>query len=205
VLEQTLSHDLVAALAAPLRGERVALEPLAPRHASELWPAAEESDWTWMPVDGSSREGFERWLGSVLATAKTEPAARFAVVRRDGGRAIGSTSYHGIHPEHRRVEIGMTWFARSEWRSGANVETKLRMLERAFALGFRRVEFKTDARNTRSRRALEALPAQFEGVMRKHMLVRDGETRDSAYYSVLDHEWPDVRANLERRLAARHG
>jgi RimJ/RimL family protein N-acetyltransferase len=79
------------------------------------------------------------------------------------------------------------------------------MLERAFALGFRRVEFKTDAANVRSRRALEALPARFEGVMRKHMLVRGGRRRDSAYYSVIDDDWPEVRANLERRLGLHEG
>ena len=83
----------------------------------------------------------------------------------------------------------------------ANVDAKLVMLEHAFErLEQRRVEFKTDARNERSRRALEALPAQFEGVFRKHMLVRGGETRDSAYYSIVDDDWPDVRANLERRI-----
>jgi N-acetyltransferase len=97
----------------------------------------------------------------------------------------------------------MTWYARDQWASGANVEAKLLMLGRVFALGFGRVEFKTDVTNARSRRALEALPAKFEGVLRKHMLVRDGRRRDSAYYSVIDDDWPDVRANLERRLAAR--
>ncbi|MDQ3876260.1 MAG: GNAT family N-acetyltransferase [Actinomycetota bacterium] len=89
------------------------------------------------------------------------------------------------------------------WGTGANVDAKLLLLEHAFGrLGCRRVEFKTDDRNTRSRRALEAIPAQFEGVFRKHMLVRGGERRDSAYYSVIDDEWTAVRGNLERRLAA---
>jgi RimJ/RimL family protein N-acetyltransferase len=97
----------------------------------------------------------------------------------------------------------MTWYARDQWGSGANIEAKLLMLGRVFALGFCRVEFKTDADNARSRRALEALPAKFEGVLRKHMLVRDKQRRDSAYYSVVDDDWPDVRANLQRRRAAR--
>src|SRR5215211_4549962 len=102
-------------------------------------------------------------------------------------------------PENRRVEIGHTWLARSHWRTGANVEAKLLMLEHAFGpMGMRRVEFKTDALNERSRRALAALPAQFEGVHRQHMLVRDGENRDSAWYRVLDSEWPAVRENLRR-------
>jgi N-acetyltransferase len=191
---------VAAALRLPLVGELVALEPLTRDHAADLRAAATDSDWSWMPLDGSTPERFARWLDWVLANVESEPGAALAVIRRDTGRAIGSTSFHAIHPEHRRVEIGMTWYARSEWRSGANVEAKLLMLERAFALGFRRVEFKTDARNARSRGALMALPAQFEGVLRKHMLVRGGETRDSAYYSVIDDDWPAVRANLGRRL-----
>jgi RimJ/RimL family protein N-acetyltransferase len=196
-----------AALGTPLEGTMVRLEPLDVRHGRDLAAAAADGDWSMMPMDASTPRAFERWLDSMLAATGNgdprDPRAAFAVVRRSSDRAIGSTSFHSIHPEHRRVEIGMTWYARSEWRSGANVEAKLLMLERAFGLGFRRVEFKTDARNERSRRALAALPAQFEGILRKHMLVHGCERRDSAYYSVVDDEWPSVRANLERRLAGR--
>jgi N-acetyltransferase len=190
-------------LAQPLLGTVIALEPLERRHRDALARAAATGDWSLMPVDALSPAAFDRWLEWMLANRTKGPAAAFAVLRRDEERAIGSTSFHAVYPEHRRVEIGMTWYARSEWGSGANVEAKLLMLDRAFTLGFRRVEFKTDARNLRSRRALEALPAQFEGVMRKHMLVRGGERRDSAYYSVIDDDWPDVRANLEQRLVKR--
>ena len=195
-----------AALHRPLTGALVALEPLAARHEADLWRAAHDGEvWNWLPIDGGrSRPAFRRWFDWVLANAIAEPAAPFAVVACDSGRAIGSTTYHAIYPEHLRLEIGMTWYGASWWRSGANVEAKLLMLEHAFALGYRRVEFKTDARNTRSRRALEALPAQFEGVLRKHMLVRGGRQRDSAYYSVVDDEWPRVRANLRRRLERRN-
>jgi RimJ/RimL family protein N-acetyltransferase len=195
-----------AALGAPGEGTLISLEPLAVSHGRDLAAAAADGDWSMTWMDASTPSAFERWLDSMLAAMGNgnpcDPRATFAVIRRSSGRAIGSTSFHSIHPEHRRVEIGMTWYARSEWRSGANVEAKLLMLGRAFALGFRRVEFKTDARNERSRRALEALPAQFEGVLRKHMVVRDGERRDCAYYSVIDDDWPHVRGNLERRLAA---
>ena len=191
-----------AALRVPLSGALIALEPLAACHEKDLWQAAEDGDvWTWLPIDGgSSAAAFRGWLDWVLANAASEPAAPFAVRARGSGRAIGSTTYHAIWPEHRRLEIGMTWYGASSWRSGANVEAKLLMLEHAFGLGYRRVEFKTDASNTPSRRALEALPAQFEGLFRKHMLVRGGQRRDSAYYSIVDDEWPAVRANLERRL-----
>ncbi len=112
---------------------------------------------------------------------------------------IGSTRYLALRPEHRSIEIGWTWLTPAAWGTGANVEAKLLMLEHAFErLGCLRVELKTDARNERSRGAMAALPAQFEGVHRKHMLVRGGERRDSAWYSVLDDEWPAVRANLLR-------
>jgi RimJ/RimL family protein N-acetyltransferase len=194
-----------AMLRRPLVGNAIALEPLAPSHEQELAEAAAASDWSLIAIDASTPAGFKRWFAWMLAsngnTELRDARAAFAVIRRGDGRAIGSTSFHAVYPEDRRVEIGMTWYARAEWGSGANVEAKLLMLTRAFALGFRRVEFKTDARNVRSRRALEALPAQFEGVFRKHMLVRGGERRDSAYYSVIDDDWPAVRANLERRLA----
>src|SRR5206468_9014489 len=153
-----------------------------------------------MPVDaGSSREKFERMFRWLLANV--DPGVTFVVLR--DGRIVGSSRFHAVHPEHRRAEIGFTWYARGEWRSGANVDAKLQMLALAFErLQYRRIEFKTDARNERSRRALEALPAQFEGVFRKHMLVGDDRDRlrDSAYYSITDDEWPEVKANLLRRL-----
>jgi Acetyltransferase (GNAT) domain len=107
-----------------------------------------------------------------------------------------------LRPEHRSVEVGWTWLHPSAWGTGANVEAKLLQLRHAFeAWGCRRVELKTDALNERSRGALEALGATFEGVHRKHMLVRGGESRDSAWYSVTDDEWLSVQALLESRLA----
>jgi RimJ/RimL family protein N-acetyltransferase len=206
-LDSATAYLAAAALRVRLTGTLVALEPLSRHHAGDLAVAAAASDWSLMPVDASTPAGFARWLERMLASNGNgdprDPRASFATVRLKDGRAIGSTSFHAIYPEHRRAEIGMTWYARSEWNSGANIEAKLLMLERAFGIGFRRVEFKTDAGNLRSRRALEALPAQLEGVLRKHMLVRGGQLRDSAYYSVIDDDWPDVRANLERRLAKR--
>jgi N-acetyltransferase len=206
-LDSASAYQAAATLRRPLAGSLITLDPLTERHERDLAEAAAAGDWSLIAVDASTPAGFKRWFASMLASngsgEQRDARAAFAVTRRRDGRAIGSTSFHAVYPEDRRVEIGMTWYARSEWGSGANVEAKLLMLTRAFELGFRRVEFKTDARNVRSRRALEALPARFEGVFRKHMLVRGGERRDSAYYSVIDDEWPEVRANLERRLAKR--
>jgi N-acetyltransferase len=175
----------------------VRLEPLAEEHFSALGEAASDPDvWRWMPADGSQPELFRSWFEESLADR-----IAYATVDAATGRPVGSSSFLALVPEHRRVEIGHTWLARAHWGTGANVEAKLLMLEHAFGpMGMRRVEFKTDALNERSRRALEALPAQFEGVHRRHMLVRGGENRDSAWYSVIDEEWPSVRANLLRRL-----
>jgi RimJ/RimL family protein N-acetyltransferase len=181
-----------------LEGRIVRLEPLREEHFVPLAAAASDPEiWRWMSTDGSRPDVFRRWFDEALAER-----IAFATLDAHTGEPVGSSSFLAHVPEHRRIEIGHTWLARSHWGTGANVEAKLLMLEYAFdRLGCRRVEFKTDALNERSRAALAALPAQFEGIHRKHMLVRDGESRDSAWYSVTDDDWPGVRANLLRRLS----
>jgi len=142
--------------------------------------------------------GFDTWFERALAAETEVP---FAVVV--GGREVGSTRYLNIEPDHRRVEIGWTWLLRSHWGTGANVETKLLLLERAFERwGAMRVEFKTDARNLQTRGSLLALGARFEGIARKHMLLPGG-VRDSAWYAIVDDEWPAVKERLEERFARR--
>ena len=185
--------------ATTLEGELVRLEPLRADHEDGLWVASRDpATWTWMSiVQPRTREELRAWLDDALASDDLP----FATVLRKDGRVVGSTRFLSLRPEHRSLEIGWTWLAPEVWCTGTNVEAKLLMLEDAFGrLGCRRVELKTDARNERSRGALAALPAQFEGVHRKHMLVRGRENRDSAWYSVVDDEWPAVRANLLRRL-----
>ena len=187
-----------------LEGRLIALEPIREEHREPLRAAAADPViWAWMQIDGSEPEGFDRWFAHALREAEAEREAPFVTIQREGGAVLGSTRYLTLRPEHRGVEIGNTWLARSAWSSGANVEAKLLMLEHAFEhVGAMRVEFKTDARNVESRRALEALPATFEGVLRKHMLIHAG-IRDSAYYAITDDDWPAVKTNLERRLQAR--
>jgi N-acetyltransferase len=188
---------------ARLVGRLVVVEPLAPEHEGDLWEAARDPEvWRWLPWHAAAdRETFHGWLEDALARQDAGLDVPFAVVDRTSGKAIGSTRYLNLRPEHRGIEIGWTWNARRAWGSGANAEAKLLLLRHAFeTLGCMRVEFKTDALNVRSRAALEALPARFEGVFCKHMLVRDSAVRDSAYYAITDDEWPAVRANLERRL-----
>jgi N-acetyltransferase len=183
-------------LATRLEGRMVVLEPLRREHEAGLRAAAaDERIWRLMWTDDP-----ERWLEHALAEAESGARMPFAILV--DGAPVGSSSYLSVAPEHRRLEIGHTWMNPSTWGTGANTEAKLLLLRHAFeTLGCRRVEFKTDARNERARAALAALPARFEGVHRKHMLVRDGESRDSAWYSVVDDEWPEVRAALEARVA----
>jgi RimJ/RimL family protein N-acetyltransferase len=190
-------------LATRLEGELVVLEPLEGAHAEGLWEAAQAAEtWAWLTNIGADRELFERWMQTSLEANAAGREGVFATRRRADRALVGSTRYLNVRPGDRVVEIGWTWLHPGAWRSGVNVEAKLLMLGHAFErLGCNRVELKTDARNERSRGAMEALPAQFEGVMRKHMIVPGIGVRDTAYYSVLDDEWPAVRANLERRLA----
>ena len=179
----------------------VRLEPLEPAHADGLWAASRDPrTWAWLSiVQPSTRRELDAYLAAALeaAAAGTEiPLATLA-----GGRVVGSTRFLALRPEHRSVEIGWTWLEPSVWGTGVNVEAKLLMLRHAFeSWGCRRVELKTDAQNARSRGAMEAMGARFEGVHRKHMLVRTGDNRDSAWYSIVDDEWPDVERGLVARL-----
>jgi len=189
-------------LATRLEGELVVLEPLEESHAEGLWQAAQAPQiWDWLTNLGADRALFDEWMRTSLEATAAGGEGVFASRRRADDTLVGSSRYMNVRPADRVVEIGWTWLHPSAWGSGVNVEAKLLMFGHAFdALGCVRVELKTDARNDRSRGAMEALPAQFEGVMRKHMIVPEIGQRDSAYFSVVDSEWPAVRANLERRL-----
>ena len=198
-------------LARRLGGSLVVLEPLEPRHEQGLFEAAQDPRiWRYLPFDAGggthypaeTSEGFRRWMQSALAESEAGNEAAFATLDAESGAPIGSTRYLALRPAHRGLEIGWTWLAPPYWRTGANVEAKLLMLEHAFErLHCMRVEFKTDARNERSRAALAVLPARFEGIFRQHMVVRGDRYRDSAYYSIVDDEWKEVKENLRHRLA----
>jgi RimJ/RimL family protein N-acetyltransferase len=203
MIEQGIEGPLTMTLA----GRLVTLEPFAEQHRDGLWEAAQADEiWTWLAHLNKSREFFDYWFDLTLESdgageGKPGETGAFAVRRNADGVLVGSSRYLGVRRHDRVVEIGWTWFNPSAWRTGINVETKLLMFTRAFeALGCVRVELKTDARNERSRGAMAALPARFEGIMRKHQITPDVGQRDSAYYSVIDDEWPAVRAALDARL-----
>jgi len=185
-----------------LEGEVVAMEPIRPDHLDRLWQAAaDQRIWDWLVHLTDSRERFDEWVSESVECWSGGDRKTFVTVAVDSGLVIGSSSYLNYRPADDVVEIGYTWLNPSAWGTGANTEAKLLMITHAFeVLGCARVEFKTDARNERSRAALAAIPAQFEGILRKHMKPFGVGRRDSAYYSVIDDEWPAVRENLHRRL-----
>jgi N-acetyltransferase len=191
-----------------MEGQLVVVEPLAPEHEPGLLAVGrDEQVWTYLtasPDAYRSPERFHRWMQDALAETAAGREGAWAIIDRQSGTPIGSTRYLALRPEHRGLEIGWTWLGRPWWRSGANVETKLLLFDRAFALlGCERVELKTDAANSRSRAAMEAMGARFEGIHRRHMKIPGG-WRDTAWYSVIAPEWPTVRSLLCERLA-RHG
>ncbi len=181
------------------------MEPLAPRHLEDLLLVAfDPALWRWTIARPQDEAGLREWFDAALANAAAGTEQPFATVDRESGRAIGSSRFLSIVPEHRRLEIGWTWVATAFQRTGANREAKLLQLTYAFeTLGANRVEFKTHAKNEGSRAALAGIGATFEGVLRAHMIMPDGSIRDSAYFSVLADEWPAVKAGLQANLAAR--
>ncbi len=197
--------DTFADLRPQLTGRLVVLEPLRADHEPGLrTAAADDRVWSFMRTVATEPDAFHEWFDEALAAADAGLEAPFCIVRRGDDRPIGSSRYLALRPTDRVLEIGYSWVTPAAWGSGANTDAKLLLLTHAFErLGCLRVEFKTDARNERSRAALAAIPATFEGVFRKHMLVRDGERRDSAWYSVIDDDWPAVKAALQARVDAK--
>jgi RimJ/RimL family protein N-acetyltransferase len=184
-----------------LTGRRwVRLEPLTSAHVAEIAEAAADGDpgRLWFTM-APSPDTAEQWVDRMLAM-QPDGALTFAVRRLDGS-LVGSSSYLNVDGANRRLEIGATWYASSARRTGVNSETKLLMLGHAFdTLGCVAVEFRTHFFNFASRTAIERLGARLDGVLRSHQLLPDGSRRDTVVYSILDIEWPAVRANLAFRL-----
>lgn len=198
-----------------LSGRHLRLELLDHRHADGL--AASSADdvslYQWSPVPQGKLEA-AAYINTALAWRDAGTAVPFAIVKLNDASVIGSTRFWNIerwswppgHPRYGRAhpdacEIGYTWFARCAIRTGANTEAKLLMLTHAFeSWQVLRVCFHTDARNHRSRTALERIGAKFEGILRAHRIAADFIPRDSVRYSILDAEWPEAKQQLRRRL-----
>ena len=183
----------------PLVGRIVRAEPIEERHREGLREAAER-DPQIHRYTNLYTFGFDRWFDLALENANEVPF----VVHVDG-RPVGSSRYLNVEPFHKRLEIGWTWLERAAWGTGANIETKYLLMRNAFdGWGAMRVEFKTDARNLRVRGALLGVGASFDGIFRKHMILPDS-IRDSAWYSVVDDDWPEVKAMLEEKFRRHAG
>lgn len=189
-----------------LRGRHVVLEPLRPEHAEELWPAASERDvWRYMGFDVASPGDLREWIARRQhATVPGLHALPF--LQRDArtGQAFGATSLFDVDAANRKLEVGHTWLAASHRRTPANTEAKRLVLGHAFeAMGAVRVQLKCDARNLRSAAAIRRIGATPEGVLRHWLILPDGHRRDTAFFSILEAEWPGVRDRLDALLAAR--
>lgn len=189
---------------AVLTGELVRLEPLTWEHVPALLEIAyaypDEFRLTSTPTNDAEAEAY---FGAVLRQRAAGEAHPVAVV--DGaGRVVGTSRLSEVNFKHRRCELGFSWYDPALFQSGVNIESKLLLLTFAFeALGLLRVQIHTDTRNVRSQRAILALGARFEGVLRRHQVAKDGYVRDSMVYAITDLDWPEVEARLRERLARR--
>jgi RimJ/RimL family protein N-acetyltransferase len=187
-----------------LTGKIVRLEPMTEAHIPALTVAGSDAGiWRFMPYGDVSRDGgMSAWVREILGRQASGTDLVFTVFHLATGKAAGATRYMDIRPAHNGLEIGGTWYAPEFQRTGVNTECKYLLLRHAFeALGCMRVQFKADARNEKSLRAIERIGGVREGVLRKHMIMPDGAIRDSVYYSILDDEWPGVKMKLEAMLA----
>jgi N-acetyltransferase len=192
---------------AVLSGRIVRLEPLADRHIAGLMQAGSGWEiWRWTVEWIDSPEKLRAYLAAAEQARDEGTQVPYVTIAQSTDEVIGSSRFFNIDRANHRMEIGYTWLHPSWQRSGANLEAKLIQLTYAFeTLGARRMEFKTDSLNDKSRNALLGIGASFEGIFRNHMISQGGRMRHSAYYSVISDEWPRVKAHLEARVAEHTG
>ena len=188
-----------------LEGSVVRLEPIRREHAELFWQVAQDAldnIFQWIPYRVQTPEDFKQLVEKALGEQERGESIVFATVERASGNVIGSTRFMNIDRVNRRVEIGSTWIAPAWQRTAVNTEAKYLMLRHAFEVWkCMRVELKTDALNQRSRNAILRIGAKEEGTPRKHLITWAGRIRDTVYFSILDTEWPQVKAMLETTLA----
>ena len=186
-----------------LVGATVELRPLLARHAPELLEAAADGElWNLSLTVVPGPSTIEPYMRRALELREAGTALPYVIVRRADGRIVGSTRLWKIDRENRKLEIGGTWLAASAQRTRINTEAKYLLLAFAFdGLGCVRVQLTTDERNDKSRAAILRLGAQQEGIIRNERIMPDGRKRNSVRFSIIDTEWPSVKAELERKLA----
>jgi RimJ/RimL family protein N-acetyltransferase len=190
-----------------LEGEHVRLEPLPPAHEESLLAAAGDGElWNSTVTIVPSRANVAAYIAAALDAQAQGQALPFVIIRKPSDQVVGSTRFFHIERDHRRVEIGYTWLSASAQRTNVNTEAKLLLLTHAFErLRCIRVEFVTDLLNHQSRTAILRLGAKQEGVLRNHMIMPGGRYRDSVCFSIIEAEWPDVKARLEEKLGQAKG
>jgi RimJ/RimL family protein N-acetyltransferase len=188
-----------------LEGRHVRLEPLVKRHLAGLAQVGlDEELWRWIPTAVRTPEEMAAYIETALQEQERGVSLPFAILEKATGRAIGSTRYGNIDRVHNRMEIGWTWVARDWQRTAMNTEAKYLLLRHAFeTLKCMRVELKTDSLNEKSRAAILRIGAKEEGIFRNHMITSSGRIRHSVYFSIIDSEWPAVKARLESKLNSR--
>jgi RimJ/RimL family protein N-acetyltransferase len=191
--------------AVTLEGRHVLLEPLAERHHEALCAVGLHPDlWAFTVARAMTPEEMQTYIRSALDAQAAGSQLPFVTIERASHRVVGSTRFMNIDPSNRRVEIGSTWVSGPWQRTPVNTEAKYLMLRHAFeSWDYVRVELKTDALNQRSRAAIRRIGAVEEGVLRRHTVTWSGRIRDTVYYSILDSEWPRVKADLESKLTAK--
>jgi N-acetyltransferase len=185
-----------------LRGSIVQLEPMTADHIGPLSEIGLEPElWRWGIAPLLTPDDVRAYVMQALDEERRGVSLPFVIVARRSGEVVGSTRYGNIDAGNRRLEIGWTWVTPAHQRTTVNTEAKLLLLTHAFErLGAQRVEFKTDALNQRSRNAIVRIGAVEEGTFRKHIITASGRVRDTVYYSIIDSEWPAVKARLESKL-----
>ena len=185
-----------------LEGRYARLEPLTIDHVQPLAQVGLDEDlWRWIPVPVRSAADMKAYIETALKERDSGVAVPFVQMERASGRVVGSTRYANIERQHHRLEIGWTWVAPPWQRTVINTEAKYLLLRHAFeSLGCMRVELKTDSLNERSRAAIVRIGAVQEGIFRNHMITSTGRVRHTVYFSIIDSEWPQVKARLETRL-----
>ena len=188
-----------------LTGHYVQLEPMLPAHRDFFVDVGlDEELWRWIPDPVRTPEEMSAYVDAALAQQASGVSLPFTIVEHASGKVIGSTRYANIERVHRRIEIGWTWVATLWQRTPVNTECKYLLLRHAFeVLGCIRVELKTDSLNEKSRKAIARIGAREEGIFRNHMITSTGRIRHSVYFSVIDSEWPAVKARLEEKLKSR--
>ena len=186
-----------------LQGQYVRLEPLKMEHFDALWSIGQDPDlWKLAPYQINSGENMRTYMRAALDGQELGIALPFVTIEQATDQVVGSTRFGNIDAPNHRVEIGWTWIGKPWQRTPVNTEAKFLMLQHAFEIWqCIRVEFKTDALNTRSRAAIARLGAKEEGTFRHHMITEDGRLRESVYFSIIDDEWPEVKARLQTLLA----